>query len=290
VLSLPVLRVLIRELTTTQRSVRTPEPDLVMDDPDSAAAYTRAGREDGLLAAVYVYNSIHICEVIRPGDTVLDLGCGPANQLAQVARLNPDIRFIGIDLSEPMLEHAREHVRSQRLSNVELRHADFTKLDALEDASIDAVMCTMSLHHLPDAERLKQAFAEIARVLKPGGGVYIVDFVHLRSERSIEYFAHEHADRQPNLFTTDYLNSLRAAFSLEDFEQAAVALSNRARLFRALVPILVAFKSPARRDPDARLSAQLVRMKADLPVHQRRDFDDLKTAFRLRGLAPSLAK
>ena len=103
-----VVLTLLRERVTLQRSTRTPEPGLVMDDPQQVAAYVEAGREHAVMAPVYLFHGANICEVIRPGDTVLDLACGPANQLAMVARLNPDIQFTGIDLSLPMLQQAEE--------------------------------------------------------------------------------------------------------------------------------------------------------------------------------------
>ena len=116
--SLPVLKTLARELVSRERSPRRTEPDLVMDDPEKVAAYTRAGREDGVMAPVYLFHCAQVCEVIRPGDTVVDLGCGPATQLAMVARLNPDVRFVGVDLSEEMLERARAYGAEQGLGNV----------------------------------------------------------------------------------------------------------------------------------------------------------------------------
>ena len=50
--SLPVLKVMLRELATSERSPRVPEPDLVMDDPAKVAAYVRAGGEDGARSSV----------------------------------------------------------------------------------------------------------------------------------------------------------------------------------------------------------------------------------------------
>src|SRR6516165_8234394 len=108
--SLPVLRTLLREITTSGPVVRTPEPDLVMDDPAKVAAYIEAGRPKGVMAPVYLFHCAQACEVIRPGDTVVDLACGPANQLSIIAKLNPEVRFIGVDLSEPMLDRARAYV------------------------------------------------------------------------------------------------------------------------------------------------------------------------------------
>lgn len=105
-----------------------------MDDPEKVTAYTRAGRIDGVMAPVYLHHCIHICEVIRPGDVAVDLACGPATQLAQVARLNPDVRFIGVDLSEPMLERARAHVAELQLKNVEFRLGDISLLEGFSDS------------------------------------------------------------------------------------------------------------------------------------------------------------
>lgn len=283
--SLAVARVVLRELTTGERFGRTPEPDLVMDDPAKVAAYTRAGREDGVMAPVYLFHTTHMCEVIRPGDTVVDLACGPATQLAQLARLNPDVRFIGIDLSPPMLERAREHVAALGLANVELRQGDITELSSLADASVDAVVSSMALHHLPTVELLGQTFAQVRRVLRPGGGLYLADFARLHAEKSILYFAYQYADRQPELFTLDYLYSLKAAFSVDDFRQASAVLGDAARLARTFgAAFMVALKSPARRALPPALLSPLVRLREAMPAHHQTDFRDLKRVFALGGL------
>jgi ubiquinone/menaquinone biosynthesis C-methylase UbiE len=287
--SLPVLRTLLRELTTLERAKRVPEPDLVMDHPGKVAAYDKAGEVDGVMAPVYLFHAANVCEVIKPGDLVVDLACGPANQLAMVARLNRDVRFIGVDLSEPMLARARERVRESGLENVEFRRRDISNLRDLAECSVDAAISTMALHHLPTLEYLKATFLEIKRVLKPDGGIYIVDFGHLKAERSIQYFAHQYADRQPELFTLDYLYSLRAAFSLADFRFAGTVLKSSARLYTTfLSPFMVAFKSAVRRPTDRSLQQRFQEMRAALPQHHQQDLRDLVTFFRLGGLRCSL--
>jgi ubiquinone/menaquinone biosynthesis C-methylase UbiE len=285
-----VLKVLTHEVTAgKQRAPRVPEPDLVMNDPDKVEAYTRAGRADGVMAPVYLFHCINICEVIRPGDTVLDLACGPATQLAQVAALNPNVRFIGVDLSEPMLERAREHVSALKLENVRFQLASITDLASFADRTIDAVISTMALHHLPAVSDLERTFVEVARILKEDGGIYVVDFGHLRSEKSIDYFAHQYADRQPELFTLDYLYSLRAAFSLEDFRAAAAPMRERARLYSTFAfPFMIALKSAVRRASDPALAAALLGKIRALPRHHQVDFADLKTFFGMGGLRPRL--
>ena len=289
--SLPVLKTLARELVSRERSPRRTEPDLVMDDPEKVAAYTRAGREDGVMAPVYLFHCAQVCEVIRPGDTVVDLGCGPATQLAMVARLNPDVRFVGVDLSEEMLERARAYVTEQGLGNVAFQQADVTDLGFLGDASVDAVFSTVALHHLPDVGHLERTFAEVARVLRPGGGLYLVDFGHLKSEKSIEYFAYQYSDRQPELFTLDYLYSLRAAFPLADFQRLADRyLAGRARVYSTfLMPFMVVVKSPPRAgEVPPGVRAGLAALREALPSYHRTDLKDLRTFFRLGGLGSPL--
>src|SRR5471032_367100 len=84
-----LVQTVLREFLSRQRAPRIPEPRLVMDDEDSVRAYTEAGGETGVMAPVYLYHAANISEVIRPGDTVVDLACGPATQLGLVARINP---------------------------------------------------------------------------------------------------------------------------------------------------------------------------------------------------------
>jgi UDP:flavonoid glycosyltransferase YjiC (YdhE family)/ubiquinone/menaquinone biosynthesis C-methylase UbiE/nitroreductase len=283
--SLPVLKVMLRELATSERSPRVPEPDLVMDDPAKVAAYVRAGGEDGARSSVYLYHSAQISDVIRPGDLVVDLACGPLNQLAIVARLNPESRFVGIDLSQRMLQIAKGTIDEMGLKNVTLRQGDITRLD-LADRSVDVVVSTVALHHLQTVEDLDRAFAEINRILRPGGGLYLVDFGHLRSERSIQYFAYQYAHMQPDLYVLDYLYSLRAAFPMSDFKAAYERhLTRRARFYSMRpFPFMLAIKSESRRGEDPALRHKLLTRRRELSPFSQRDLSDIIAVFRAGGL------
>ncbi|MDQ8021866.1 MAG: class I SAM-dependent methyltransferase [Moraxellaceae bacterium] len=287
--SLAVLKVLLREVTTAERIPRTTEPDLVMQDEAQVAAYTRAGREDGVMAPVYLFHCANICEVLRPGDRVLDLACGPATQLAMVARLNPQCQFLGADLSETMLGRARAHVAALGLTNVEFVHTDISKLSMIADQSIDAVMSTMALHHLPTLATLEATLSEASRVLKPGGGIYLADFGRLHAESSVRYFADQYADRQPEIFTVDYYNSLKAAFSVQDFRQAGQALTARAKLYSTfMVPFMQVFKSAPRTNESDRLRGELRKIAEELPDYHRTDLADIRTFFAFGGMRAPL--
>lgn len=275
----------LRELIVSRTLPREPEPDLVMSDPEQVAAYAEAGRVDGIMAAGYLFHSARISQVIRGCGKVLDLGCGPATQLGQIAQLNPDIHFTGIDLSTTMLSDAAQHVQNLGLNNVSLSQGDIAKLDGVDDHSFDAVISTMALHHLPSLALLDACFAAITRVLKPGGALYLTDFGRLKSLKSVLFFAYMNAKHQPHLFSLDYERSLRAAFLKEEFETLAgkyfppeVSVVSTFK-----VPFLVIVKTPDRPLPEP-LQRQIDAMRRALKPRYRRDLNDLRTFFSLGGL------
>lgn len=281
-----VIKVLLKELATNQQVSRANEPSLVMDDPQQVREYTQAGLEGGVMAPVYLFHCAQVCQVIRPGDRVLDLACGPANQLVQIARLNPECRFVGFDLSAEMLDRARELAATQLLTNIEFEYGSITDLARFGNGSFDVVMSTMALHHLPDLDCLNKTFSEAARVLKPDGGLYLADFGRLKRADSIDYFAYQYKDRQPPLFTVDYLNSLHAAFSLEDFRNAcASAFAGRASVVSTwCVPYMVVAKTPQRREIPDGLRTSLHAIRDSLPEYHKVDLEDLRKFFQMGGL------
>lgn len=100
---------------------------------------------------------------------VADLGCGTGNAAEVLA---PCVsRVIAVDQSEAMLGAARKRLAGS--TNVDFVAGDLESLP-LADASVDAAVCVLVLHHIPSPER---AVREMARVLRPGGVVLIVDMV-----------------------------------------------------------------------------------------------------------------
>lgn len=84
----------------------------------------------------------------------------------------PDVRLVGIDLSDAMLEIARSRARDAG-RDVDLRTGDAHAL-SFEDGSFDTVVCTYSLCNIPDPHA---AVGEMHRVLRPGGKLILVDHV-----------------------------------------------------------------------------------------------------------------
>lgn len=283
---LSIFPTLLREVFASRSLPREPEPALVMDDAEQVAAYAYAGRIDGVMSASYLFQSARVCQVIQGAKRVIDLGCGPATQLAQIAELNPEIHFTGVDLSDEMLAKAREHIADRGLKNVEFVRSDITTLRDFADASVDGVISTMALHHLPTLPHLERCFTEIKRVLRSGGAIYLVDFGRLKSLKSVIYFAYMNSRHQPHLFSLDYERSLRAAFEKEEFHRLAGGVfGNAAQVYSThLIPILVVVKTADKVLPDETRKA-LLGMVSRLPPKYRADLNDIRLFLKLGGLS-----
>ncbi|HVX13176.1 MAG TPA: methyltransferase domain-containing protein [Pirellulales bacterium] len=114
----------------------------------------------------------------RPGETLLDLGCGAGLDLCLYAeRVGPTGKLFGLDLSEAMLDKARNNLASVGIANVEFLHAAADAIP-LPDDSVDLVTSNGIYNLSPDKDAVMR---EVARVLKPGGRTVFAEIV-LKSE------------------------------------------------------------------------------------------------------------
>jgi demethylmenaquinone methyltransferase/2-methoxy-6-polyprenyl-1,4-benzoquinol methylase/phosphoethanolamine N-methyltransferase len=111
---------------------------------------------------------------IKPGDKVLDVGCGTGSLTLTAKRYaGTSGSAYGIDASPEMIAVACKKAQSSGLEAVfEVRLIE--NLGYPND-TFDVVISRLVIHHLPD-DLKRQAFAEIFRVLKPGGMIFIADF------------------------------------------------------------------------------------------------------------------
>ena len=108
----------------------------------------------------------------RPGERILDLGCGPGFLAAEMAEaLGPEGVVHGVDASPSMLAIAARREHSDRAAPVELSEQDAARL-RFPDASFDAAVSTQVYEYVPD---MPAALAEARRVLVPGGRLLVLD-------------------------------------------------------------------------------------------------------------------
>jgi len=122
---------------------------------------------DQLFGGAFTFHAL--LSLVPPHWTVADLGCGTGN-VSEL--LSPVVaRVLAVDQSEAMLGAAKKRLAGA--TNVEFVRGDLTALP-MTDASVDAAICVLVLHHLPDPAA---AVREMARIVKPGGPVLVVDMV-----------------------------------------------------------------------------------------------------------------
>lgn len=186
-----------------------------MDDLQQVQAYIEAYEWGGPTSALQLFHLKNLSRLIRPGDKVLDIACGPGPLMLELAQMYPETRFIGVDLSETMLNHISEESLRLELTNVETLCEDARLLDSLEEESIDLVISTSALHHLPSETVVSQVFSRMNQLLKKDGGFYLFDFGQLKSEKSRQLCVEEVAKLAPPITAKDYELSLRAAYPVE---------------------------------------------------------------------------
>lgn len=147
---------------------------------------------------------------IKEGDIVLDLGSGAGiDAILAAKKVGKKGRVIGIDMTEEMIEKAKENARKQNIYNVEFLLGEIENLP-LKDNSVDAIITNCVVNLTPDKSK---TFSEAYRVLKPGGKIYLSDIVLLE----------ELSEEQRNnkellsgcvagaLLKDDYLNKIKSA-------------------------------------------------------------------------------
>jgi ubiquinone/menaquinone biosynthesis C-methylase UbiE len=115
--------------------------------------------------------------VLKPHLTILDLGCGQGNYTLALAQgTGPEGLVYAVDLWAEGLARLKEEAAVRGLSHIRPILADVSRPLPLEDASVDLVLLATVLHDLVEVHAETGALQNLARLLKTGGALAIVEF------------------------------------------------------------------------------------------------------------------
>lgn len=109
---------------------------------------------------------------------ILDAGCGVGGTSAYLARKYPDIKFTGITITPSQVKIAKEYLKKNNISNVEIIHGDFTKTQ-FTDNTFDSIFAIESVGY---TENIKDFIDEMYRILKSGGKLIVLDGFRTKEE------------------------------------------------------------------------------------------------------------
>jgi ubiquinone/menaquinone biosynthesis C-methylase UbiE len=189
------------------------------------------GTADAMRRRAYIPLAEHIAQKPSSKMTLLDIGAGTGRFLSFVKTVQPKLKTIALDLSEPYLDRARAAL--SKFSGTEFI-AGAAEAMPLPDASVDMAVSIYLFHELPPKIRA-QAAREIARVLKPGGVFVLADTIQYGDVPAFDGLI----DAFPRLLHEPYYagfakSDLKSTFEPAElkFESADLAYLTKVSVFR----------------------------------------------------------
>ncbi len=193
----------------------------VMDTPEEALDYNRMDHSE--------VNRLFAADLRAAGfqgGDVLDVGTGTALIPIEICRqaaaepMSHPLRVMAIDLAVEMLNLARYNLEIHGVrEQVQLSQIDAKQMPFSSDM-FDAVISNSIIHHIPEPARV---VAECVRVLRPGGLMFIRDLMRPESEAQVEEFVQLYTGQENAHAQQMFGDSLRAALTLAEIRELAVA-------------------------------------------------------------------
>lgn len=128
---------------------------------------------------------------LRPTDEILDVGCGRGLVLNGAGKRLSSGHATGLDLWQKQDQSGNDpavtlaNAKAQGVAERVIVHDGDMRKMPFPDGSFDAVVSSLAIHNVPDAAGRTLAIHEIARVVKPGGRVALLDFIHVRRHADV---------------------------------------------------------------------------------------------------------
>ncbi|MBT4863686.1 MAG: class I SAM-dependent methyltransferase [Planctomycetaceae bacterium] len=197
---------------------RTLEPE-VMDTSQEAIDYdamdhrevNRAFVDDLLAAAARTEGGVRFYDKGNPH--VLDVGTGTAQIPIELCRRSAICHVTGVDLAGEMLKLGRQNIeRAGLMSRVQVERADAKDLKCA-DGTYDVVMSNSIVHHIPKPLKV---LAQMVRLLRPGGLLFVRDLLRPPDAETVEHFVQNYAGEENPHQQKMFRDSLHAALTLEE--------------------------------------------------------------------------
>lgn len=160
--------------------------------------------------------------VTQPIGRILDLGCGAGNNTIRLLRECPDSPDCDLcDLSQPMLDRARERVSRETSGEIQCWQGDLAGQDFPSEA-YDVVLAAAVLHHLRGEEEWRAVFKKIYCCLRPGGSFWITDLVWHESEAVQRLMWDRYAAYLEGVGGGEYCRGIFANIEREDSPRSVV--------------------------------------------------------------------
>ena len=188
---------------------RTLEPE-AMDTPEEARDYD--AMDHSAVNSRFVADFLELHGGSRGGE-FLDVGTGPGRIPVLLGKADPGARILGVDLAEEMLVLARYHVANAGLADrIRLQQADGKRLP-FDDGVFEAVLSNTIVHHVPEPG---PALAEMARVLAPGGSLFVRDLARPDSLDAVTHLVATYASHEGPEARALFEASLHAGLTVEE--------------------------------------------------------------------------
>ena len=147
--------------------------------------------------------------------SVLDVGCGAGNYTLKLLQRLPNRSVTLVDLSLPMLNRAQERLQAATTGAIRVLQGDIRELEIGAEA-FDLIITGAALHHLRADAEWEQVFAKFYHALKPGGSVWIADFIAQTNPAVQSLMEQEWGDYLEQMKGADYRKTVENYVMEED--------------------------------------------------------------------------